>query len=60
MDNYEKRVRRLLKTIDDFFETRGSNALDLQEQINWINAYHKKLDAERHDEAEKRQMKLKL
>ena len=60
MDAYEKKVRRLVKTIDDFFETRGANAQDLQEQIGWINAYHRKLDAERHDEAEKRQFKLKL
>lgn len=60
MNNYEKRVRKLIKTIDLFFECKGMNAQDLQEQIDWLNAYHKKLDAERYDEAEKRQMKLKL
>lgn len=60
MDNYEKRVRRFMKTLDEFFESRGANAQDLQEQMNWIDSYHKKLDAERLDEAEKRQMKLKL
>jgi len=60
MEQYERKVRTFLKTLDMFFDTRGLNAEELDRQKRWLEAYHEKLDRQRNDEAERLQTKLKL
>lgn len=58
METYEKNVRRLVRTIDEFFELKGANAAELQRQIDWLRSYHDALDRERKDKAERLQTRL--
>lgn len=55
MKEYERHVRGLIKSIDDFFSSKGMNAVELYRNIEWLKAYHKRQDEERR---EKGQLKL--
>lgn len=55
MSEFEKRVRRLLGTIDQFFESKGFNAAELDKEKKWLEAY---LNEKEQKDADKRQLNL--
>lgn len=55
MCEFENRVRRLLKSIDLFFETRGFNAAELDKEKKWLEAY---LNEKERKDADDRQLKM--
>lgn len=55
MSEFERRVRRLLRTIDQFFESRGLNAAELDKEKKWLEAY---LDEKDQRDADDRQLRI--